>query len=194
MYKELEQYIKSHGEIEEKELQIIIKSFKPMKTTRNEMLCNIGQVCNHFYFIKKGCLRLYEIDANGNEVTGYFALESCIISANTSFILQKPSRDCLVSLEPSELLTIYRDDFFKLVDTVPKFANVYHKFIEFAFIHSQMRIYSFLGMEGIDKLRWVMEHEPKLLSRISSKAVASYLGMTNSTLSKLRSKLDKTLS
>ena len=194
MHQELEEYIKSHGEIEDKELQVIIKSFKPMKTTRNEMLCNIGQVCNHFYFIKKGCLRLYEIDANGNEVTGYFALESCIISANTSFILQKPSRDCLVSLEPSELLTIYRDDFFKLVDTVPKFANVYHKFIEFAFIHSQMRIYSFLGMEGIDKLRWVMEHEPKLLSRISSKAVASYLGMTNSTLSKLRSKLDKTLS
>ena len=189
MYKELEQYIKSHGEIEEKELQIIIKSFKPMKTDRNEMLCNIGQVCKHFYFIKKGCLRLYEIDANGNEVTGYFALESCIISANTSFILQKPSRDCLVSLEPSELLTIFRDDFFKLVDTVPEFANVYHKFMEFAFIHSQMRIYSFLGMEGIDKLRWVMEHEPKLLSRISSKAVASYLGMTNSTLSKLRAKL-----
>jgi hypothetical protein len=61
--------------------------------------------------------------------------------------------------------------------------------MEFAFIHSQMRIYSFLGMEGIDKLRWVMEHEPKLLSRISSKTVASYLGMTNSTLSKLRAKL-----
>lgn len=194
MYQELEQYIKSYGEIGENELQQIIQTFKPIKTTRNEILCNIGQVCKHFYFIKKGCLKLYEIDNKGNEVTGYFALEDCIISANTSFILQKPSRDCLVSLEPSELLTIYRDDFFKLVDTVPQFANVYHKFMEFAFIHSQMRIYSFLGMEGIDKLRWVMEHEPKLLSRISSKAVASYLGMTNSTLSKLRSKLDKTLS
>ncbi|WP_303316656.1 cyclic nucleotide-binding domain-containing protein [Flavivirga abyssicola] len=153
------------------------------------MLCNIGQVCKHFYFIKKGCLRLYEIDNKGNEVTGYFALEDSIISANTSFILQKPSRDCLVSLEPSELLVIHREDFFKLVDTVPLFAHVYHKFIEFAFIHSQMRIYSFLGMEGIDKLKWVMEHEPKLLSRISSKLVASYLGMTNSTLSKLRAKL-----
>lgn len=189
MYKELEEYIKSHGKIGEKELQQITVAFKPMKTARNEMLCNIGQVCKHFYFIKKGCLRLYEIDIRGNEVTGYFALEDSIISANTSFILQKPSRDCLVSLEPSELLAISRDDFFKLVDTVTEFANVYHQFIEFAFIHSQMRIYSFLGMEGIDKLRWVMEHEPKLLSRISSKAVASYLGMTNSTLSKLRAKL-----
>lgn len=189
MYQELEEYIKNHGTIEQKELDQITKLFKPLKTVRNQMLCNIGQVCKHFYFIKKGCLRLYEIDSKGNEITGYFALEDFIMSANTSFILQKPSRDCLVSLEPSELLIIYRDDFFKLVNTSPQFAKVYHKFMEFAFIHSQMRIYSFLGMEGIDKLKWVMEHEPKLLSRISSKSVASYLGMTNSTLSKLRAKL-----
>lgn len=90
---------------------------------------------------------------------------------------------------PSDLLVISRDSFFKLIDTVPEFAEVYNKFMQFAFIHSQMRIYSFLGMEGIDKLKWVMEHEPKLLTRISSKAVASYLGMTNSTLSKLRAQL-----
>ena len=189
MYQELEQYIKSHGKIGQKELQEITACFKPLVTTRNEMLCNIGQVCKHFYFIKKGCLRLYEIDNKGNEITGYFALENSIMSANTSFILQKPSRDCLVSIQPSELLIVYRDDFYNLVDTVPQFANVYHQFMEFAFIHSQMRIYSFLGMEGMDKLKWVMEHEPKLLSRISSKAFASYLGMTNSTLSKLRAKL-----
>ncbi|MBL4707693.1 MAG: Crp/Fnr family transcriptional regulator [Flavobacteriales bacterium] len=189
MYQELEQYIKNQGKIGQKELDQITACFKPIKTTRNEMLCNIGQVCKHFYFIKKGCLRMYEIDNKGNDVTGYFALEDSIISAITSFILQKPSRDCLVSLEPSELLMISHDDFYKLVNTVPPFANVYHKFMEFAFIHSQMRIYSFLGMEGIDKIRWVMEHEPKLLSRISSKAIASYLGMTNSTLSKLRVKL-----
>jgi hypothetical protein len=52
-----------------------------------------------------------------------------------------------------------------------------------------MWIYSFLGMEGIDKLKWAMEHKLKLLSRISSNAVASYLGMTNSKLSRLREKL-----
>ncbi|RIV31646.1 cyclic nucleotide-binding domain-containing protein [Flagellimonas lutimaris] len=189
MYQELEKFIKSHGRIDQKELQQITSCFKPLKTVRNEMLCNIGQICSHFYFIRKGCLRLYEIDDKGNDITGYFALEDSLISANTSFILQKPSRDCLVSLEHSELLAINRNDFYRLVESVPQFGNVYHKFIEFAFIHSQMRIYSFLGMEGIDKLRWVMEHEPKLLSRISSKAVASYLGMTNSTLSKLRTKL-----
>ncbi|PRX57210.1 Crp/Fnr family transcriptional regulator [Flagellimonas meridianipacifica] len=189
MFTELEGFIKSVDEVDKKTLDEITNRFQPLRTVRNEMLCNIGQVCNHFYFISKGCLRLYEIDDKGNEITGYFALEKSIISANTSFMLQKPSRDCLVSLEPSELLAIKRKDFYELVDTIPVFAKMYHQFIEFAFIHSQMRIYSFLGMEGIDKLKWVMEHEPKLLSRISSKAVASYLGMTNSTLSKLRAKL-----
>ncbi|WP_422359574.1 Crp/Fnr family transcriptional regulator [Reichenbachiella sp.] len=189
MDSQLNTYIESRVAIEASELEQINALFEPIKTVRNEMLCNIGQVCKHFYFIKTGCLRLYEIDDKGNDITGYFALEESLISANTSFILQKPSRDCLVSLEPSELLRIKRSDFYHLVETIPSFASVYHQFIEFAFIHSQMRIYSFLGMEGIDKLKWVMEHEPKLLSRISSKAVASYLGMTNSTLSKLKAKL-----
>jgi len=189
MYKQLEQYIKEKVSIDKKTLEQITSHFKLIKTDRNEMLCNIGQTCKHFYFINKGCLRMYEIDNKGNEVTAYFALEDGIMSAITSFVLQKPSRDYLVSFEPSELLVIERKDFFKLVETVPQFATVYHQFMEFAFIHSQMRIYSFLGMEGIEKVRWVMEHEPKLLTRISSKAVASYLGMTNSTLSKLRAKL-----
>lgn len=189
MYIELENYIKARVSLERDQLQLITSCFRPIEIARNEILCDFGQICNRFYFIKKGCLRLYEIDDKGNEITGYFALEDSLISANTSFILQKPSRDCLVSLEPSELLVIGRSDFYKLVKTVPAFAEVYHQFVEFAFIHSQMRIYSFLGMEGIDKLKWVMEHEPKLLTRVSSKAVASYLGMTNSTLSKLRAKL-----
>jgi len=189
MYQQLEQYFNDRTKISESSLQEVVSHFKPLKTKRNEELCRIGQVCKNFYFINKGCLRMYEIDKKGNEITGYFALEDQIISAITSFVLQKPSRDYLVSIEPSELLVISRDSFFKLVDTIPEFREVYNQFMQFAFIHSQMRIYSFLGMEGIDKLRWVMEHEPKLLTRISSKAVASYLGMTNSTLSKLRGQL-----
>jgi hypothetical protein len=189
VYKELEQYIKSYGKIGEKELQQIIKFFKPIRTTRNERLSNLGQVCKHFYFIRKSFLRSDGINTKGNQVTGCFALENTTMSVNTSFILQKPSRDCLVSLEPLKWLVINRSNFYELVNTFPPFANVYHQFIEFAFIHLQMWIYSFLGMEGIEKLKWAMEHKPKLLSRISSKTVASYLGMTNSTLSRLQSKL-----
>ena len=189
MHTQLTEYLKANADFTDAELEKIISHFKPLKTRRNQVLVEVGQVCKHFYFINEGCLRLYEIDNKGNEVTAFFALEDSIMSAVPSFIMQKPSRDYLVSLYPSDLLVIGRDSFFRLAEEIPAFNEVYHKFLEFAFIHSQMRIYSFLGMEGIDKLRWVMEHEPKLLSRVSSKAVASYLGMTNSTLSKLRAQL-----
>jgi CRP-like cAMP-binding protein len=189
MYKQLEHYFKGLTNINEESLVKIKSHFKPLKAKRNEVLCTAGQVCKNFYFINSGCLRMYEIDNKGNESTAYFALEDQIMSAITSFVLQQPSRDYLVAIEPSDLLVISRESFTLLTETVPEFKEVYNKFMEFSFIHSQMRIYSFLGMEGIDKLRWVMEHEPKLLTRISSKAVASYLGMTNSTLSKLRAQL-----
>jgi len=189
MTSQLQQYLNENTKLTNDEVLSILSCFKFVKTKRNEILETEGKICKHLYFINKGCLRMYEIDSNGNDVTGFFALENSFMMAITSFVTQKPSRDFLVSQEPSELLVIDRETFFKLIETIPEFASVYHKFMEFAFIHSQMRIYSFLGMEGIDKLKWVMEHEPKLLARISSKAVASYLGMTNSTLSKLRGKL-----
>lgn len=188
-YNQLKKYLTHNYAFSKVELQTILKKFKNIKTKKNEVLCEIGQVCDNFYFINSGCLRMYQIDNKGNDITGYFALEDSIMSAVTSFIIQIPSRDILSSQEPSDLLVISRKDFYSLVDEIPAFNKIYQNFIHFALIHSQMRIYSFLGMSAKDKIRWVMEHEPKLLNRISSKAVASYLGMTRSTLSKLRAEI-----
>lgn len=188
-YQQLKSFLEKNTTLKNENIEIVSSLFKLKKVKRHEILEKEGRICRHFYFVAKGCLRLYEIDKKGNEVTGFFALEDSILSALPSFITQKPSIDFLVAHEPSELLVIDREAFFKAINDFPEFATLYHNFMEFAFIHSQMRIYSFLGMEGIDKLRWVIEHEPKLLTRVSSKSVASYLGMTSSTLSKLKAKL-----
>jgi len=188
-YIQLKKYFKENTSLNDDDIEKVAILFKFKNIKRHTILEQEGQICKHFYFVAKGCLRLYEIDKKGNEVTGKFALEGSIISAITSFITQKESMDFLSAHEPSEVLVISRDDFFKATEIFPEVAKLYHKFMEFAFIHSQMRVYIFLGMEGIDRLKWVMEHEPNLLTRISSKSVASYLGMTNSTLSKLKAKL-----
>lgn len=188
-YLRLARYFQENTALSKADIEAVISLFHYKKVKRHHILEQEGQVCRHFYFVATGCLRLYEIDKKGNEITGKFALEDSIISAITSFITQKKSRDFLAAHEPSELLIINREDFYKAFQTFPAVEALYHKFMEYAFVHSQMRVYIFLGMEGIDRLKWVMEHEPNLLTRISSKAVASYLGMTNSTLSKLKAKL-----
>lgn len=188
-YALLKNYILENSDLAGEEMEKIITLFSYRKVKRNEILEREGKICTHFYFVASGCLRLYEIDKKGNEIIAKFALENSIISAVTSFITQREALDFLVAHEPSEILSITRGDFYKAVGTFPAFAAFYQQFLEFAFVHSQMRVYISLGMEGIDRLKWVMEHEPTLLSRISSKSVAAYLGMTNATLSRLKARL-----
>ena len=189
MTAQLKSFLHKNTRLADEEISDIVSFFEPISTKRKEILIDLESVCQHTYFINKGCLRVYGFDKKGNEVTSKFSFEDHLITTLTSFIDQKPSRDCLVSLENSEILQIDRTSFFTLTEKYPAFKELYNSIVQYAFIHSQMRVYSFLGMEGIDKLKWVIEHEPELLTRISSKAVASYLGMTNSTLSKLRAKL-----
>ncbi|TDX02100.1 Crp/Fnr family transcriptional regulator [Dinghuibacter silviterrae] len=185
----LQAFLEKNTRLTPDDILDISATFTPRTVRRNDFLEEEGKVCKHLYFVGTGCLRLYEIDKKGQDITGFFALEDSLITAFTSFITQKPSRDFLAAYEPAEIFVIGREAFFGLTARYEEFKKLYDRLIEFALIHSQMRIYNFLGMEGIDKLKWVMEHEPKLLTRISSRAVASYLGMTNSTLSKLKARL-----
>lgn len=185
----LQEFLTRETQLTRDEIAGITASFTTTRLKRNQVLEQEGKVCKHLYFVNEGCVRLYEIDDKGRDITGFFALEDSLITAFTSFITQKPSRDFLTAYEPAEVEVIPRETFLRLTQQYGEFKKRYDQLIEFALIHSQMRIYSFLGMEGLDKLKWVMEHEPKLLTRISGTAVASYLGMTNSTLSKLRAQL-----
>jgi len=182
-------FLKARLKLPEESINDIVSNFKLMKPKRNEILEKAGKICNRFYFVNKGCLRVYGFDKKGNEITAYFALEDSFVSLATSFLTLKPALDYLIALEPSEVMVISRERYFGLTNKYAEFDKLNNLIIQAGFIHAQMRIYGFLGMEGIDKLKWVMEHEPKLLTRIASKQVAAYLGMTNSTLSKLKTKL-----
>jgi hypothetical protein len=84
---------------------------------------------------------------------------------------------------------ISRQDFFHLVNTVPQINTIYRDILEMAYVTSQKRIYGLQGKSALEQLKWLMEYQPKILSRLSSKQVASYLGITPFTLSRLKSQL-----
>ena len=189
MYKQLEKYFKDRTEIDEDTFSKISTYFKPKKAKRNEILLREGEICKHYYFVNKGCLRLFGINNQGIEGTRYFAFEGAFGTALPSLINQKPAFEFLQSVENSELLAIGREDFFHLVETVPQVAFIYRQILELAFIQAQQRIYGFQGLEAIEKVRWVFANQPKLLTRISNKMVATYLGITPATLSRIKTKL-----
>lgn len=189
MYQILEDFIKSKAAISPEKLSEICSCFHRIETKRNEILLNYDDICNRYYFINKGCIRLYTISKDGMEHSRYFAFEGNFATALPSFIDQQPAEEFLQTVQKSELLYISRASFYHLVNTIPQFALIYTEILEQGFIMAQKRIYGFQGLDALDKVKWLIKNQPKLLLNISNKMVASYLGISPFTLSRIKSKL-----
>jgi CRP-like cAMP-binding protein len=179
MYEQLQKYITDRIKTDEEMLNLIFSKFKPLNVKRNTFLLKEGDVCKHYYFVNKGCIRLFNINKEGQEGTRYFAFEGSFGTALPSLIDQKPAFEYLQAVENSELL----------VDNTREFSFLYRQILEFAFITAQKRIYGFQGLEALEKVQWLLTYQPFILSRISNKLVASYLGLTPATLSRLKAQL-----
>lgn len=160
-----------------------------MLAKRNEILISYDDIAKNYYFVNKGCVRLFTITNDGGEISRYFAYEKSFVTALPSFIDQKPAEEFLQTIENSELLYISREDFYMLVNDFPPFAKIYTEILELGFITAQKRIYGFQGFDALQKVRWVIKNQPQLLLRVSNKMAASYLGISPSTLSRIKSKL-----
>jgi len=189
MYETLKHFILTRKPADEAALQRICACFSPVKTARREILLDRNQVCRHYYFINSGAMRIFTTDQEGNESSRYFAFEGNFITALPSFIDQLPADEYLQSIEPSDLLRIGREDFYRLVATEPAFAAIYTEILELGFINAQKRIYGFQSFDAEEKVKWVIRHQPLLLQRLSNKMAATYLGLSPSTLSRIKSRI-----
>ena len=189
MYEGLKKYITSRTVISEKEMDLICSFFTPLNTKRNEILVRYEEICQQYYFVNKGCIRLFTINKEGTETSRFFAFEGGFGTALPSFIDQQPAFEYLQTIEKSELLVISRTDFYHLVATLPEFALLYREILELGFITAQKRIYGFQGFDALEKVKWIIENQPHFLLRVSNKMAASYLGISPSTLSRIKSKL-----
>lgn len=189
MFDLLKLYIKDRRSVSEHTLDFICSHFTLVTAKRNQILIKNDEVCKGYYFVNDGCLRLFTYNAEGNESTRYFGFKGGFCTALPSFIEQAVTQEYLQAIVKSELLYIKRQDFYHLVDTIPEFAIIYRQILELGFINAQKRIYGFQGFNALEKVRWIIKFQPDFLLRLSNKMAASYLGITPSTLSRIKSKI-----
>lgn len=170
-------------------VESICSFFSLEKVKSKTILVDYNAVSDCYYFINKGAVRLFTINKEGLETSRYFAFEGNFVTALPSFIDQKPAQEFMQSIENCELLKISRKDFYALVQTLPAFAKIYTEILELGFITAQKRIYGFQGFDALEKVQWIIKNQPQLLLRVSNKMVASYLGISPSTLSRIKAKL-----
>jgi len=170
-------------------LDTVLDCFKPLQIDRNQYLVQQGQICKHVYFIAKGCLQVFVYDNDMNETTRDIVTEGAWCSELLSFGSGNPATENIRTVEPCELLAIDRQGFQKMMETVPQFDKVYKQILETSYANSVYRINTFVSLSALDRIKWLMEFRPKLMTRVSSKLIASYLGINKDVFSRLKAKL-----
>jgi CRP-like cAMP-binding protein len=189
MIEVLRQHIVNHLGKNISNIDLVLSKFKHIETKRNEQLLTQGEVCKYVYFIAKGCLQVYVYDKDMNETTRDIIVEDNWCSELMSFGSGKPATENIRAIEPSHLLAIDQQGFQQMVETVPQFDKVYRQILEASYANSVYRINTFVSLSALERIQWLMQHRPTLMSRLSSKLIASYLGINKDVFSRLKSKI-----
>ncbi len=185
----LRQHIIARVGDQTEQIDEVLAHFRHLKVGRNAQILRQGEVCGHVYFIASGCLQVYVYDSNYNETTRDIALEGQWCSELISFGGQKPATENIRAIEDSNLLAINFQGFQKLMETVPPFALVYKQLLEASYANSVYRINTLVSLSALEKIKWLMDNRPVLMQRVSSKIIASYLGISQETYSRLKRKV-----
>ncbi|PKH50906.1 Crp/Fnr family transcriptional regulator [Tenacibaculum sp. Bg11-29] len=187
-YNELTNYIKKNIDIDDNDLKIVLSHFKTIKKSKNETLLSNGKNSQVSYFVNKGCLRLFYLDEEGKDVTRYIAFENQFATEFVSFITNQPAQESIQVIENSELLYITHEDFRHLMKIIPKWKDFYNTYLEKAYVNNSKRLISFTTLNASERYKQLFQINPNIVKRLPNKIVASYINISQETLSRIKSK------
>ncbi|MDR3653428.1 MAG: Crp/Fnr family transcriptional regulator [Paludibacter sp.] len=155
---------------------------------RNTIILAKGQVCKHFYFIETGCARTYYITKEGQEKTRLIMFERSPLTVLSSFISQRPTVEYMETLEDTVLYSISQVDFFFLRKEIPEWDQFYLNMLEDAFLFQNQKIEELVTLFAKERYEKLRKETPHFIQRISNKVLATYLDISQETLSRLKSK------
>ena len=145
----------------------------------------IGHTCKTIYFVNKGVARIYYFK-DGIDITESFFFENSIIARVESLFTGKPSRKAIQVLEDAEIIAINASQLFKLYDSFPEIERLFRKIFEVAYVDTVNRIEGMQFHSAEERYKALLSEAPNVLMRVSLKYVASYLGITQVSLSRIR--------
>ncbi len=186
---ELEKYISTYfGVINPNELTLLSNLFTPQKVARNEYLLHTGEACNFLSFIQKGIIRVYVITEDGKEVTQWISTEGYFMTDLSSLVFNTPARWNIQALVDTELYTINKKAYLEIGKIIPQWHELEKLFIARCFTILEDRIFSHLSMSAEERYHFFFEHNRELFNQVPLQYIASMLGMSAETFSRIRKK------
>ena len=173
-----------------KEEEEVIKQYlTPKKLRKKQYLLQEGDVCKHIAFVEKGALKAYVVDDAGAESIIQFALEGWVISDLYSFLTGEPATYNIDALENAELVLISKSAHEELLKKLPKYETYIRLQITGAYIALQKRLTSIISLPLEERYKNFLATYPNIAQRVPQHMIASYMGLTPETLSRVRSRM-----
>ena len=181
--------VKEHISISEDEFEFCKTLFIPKKLRKRQYLLQEGDVCRYTAFVEKGMLRTFTVDEKGNEPILQFSMEGWWVTDLYSFLTDEPSRYNIEALEDCELLLITRPSWDILLEKVPAFERYFRILIQNNLIATQRRLIGSMTESAEEQYTKLIASFPTCLQRVPQHMIASFLGITPETLSRIRSQM-----
>ena len=186
MFEIFETYITANGVFTPEDLMLMRSLSTVKKVRRKEFLLQEGEVCRYKIFIAKGLLKSYRLKDDGTELIMRFASENSWTTDHESFKIQTPSKDNIQALENTEVVLWTRENLAKLHTAIPAFKSYMERLVDSGLKASQERILRILGYSSEEKYEDFIATFPDVFRRVPLHMVASYLGVSRETLSRIR--------
>lgn len=172
--------------ITDTEMELIAKYFRVKSIKKKKDFNRIGEVCKDFAFVCKGFLRSYSIDEKGIEHISRIAFENYWIGDLYSFFTGEPSEYAIEAIEDSELLVISFHDLDRIYLEVPIMERFFRKLFVNAYVSTLHRLNSTVSEPVEVRYKNLLKSHPDLFQRMPLNYIASYLGMTPESVSRIR--------
>ena len=170
------------------QVQQIISSLKLLTLKKGQFLLKADQICDKYYFVESGAVRLY-YHKGDNDYTVWIGTQGQIFTDLESYLDQTKSRINIEAIEPTKVFVIDKQDSDKLAKESNTYNTLLRRTVEIAFVNLSKNVISFQSDEALERYQRV-EKEKSWLIHFPLKYISSFIGVTQSSLSRLRANRD----
>lgn len=183
------EYLRDLAGLTEEQLGQIQQEVDIRSIEKNEVLLHKGEVCKHFFYVEEGLLRFYGIDSKGKENILAFAPERWLLVDRASFYFDEPSEFYIDAIEQTRLAVLNERFINRAAEISPQFRKYNERILQNHIRQLQKRIEQLIGASAEERYLNFIETYPDITARVPQWMIASYLGITPESLSRIRREL-----
>jgi CRP-like cAMP-binding protein len=191
MFETLRTYFESRFSLTDDEFNFIKGLFLPKHLKKGAVLLREGEIAKYTAFVEKGCLRSYVIDNKGKEHIVLFAPETWWINDSDSLRNGTPATYFIDAIEDSDILLLDIPSHFKIIERIPGYAAAFQTGVQKHAAAKDRRIVASLSATAEERYNDFLKAYPSIAQRVPQHMLASYLGITPETLSRIRKQLSR---